>query len=110
MRWIVGCVLCLLAVGCAYANPRTELSAGPFGSYFSFHDSKDNEIVMEGLSYDPDTNFITVQKFEVRNNASDVRVANVEQMKAHTEQIKAFSAIVRDLASIVSAVTTRPVP
>lgn len=100
---VISLLLCL-PLGCAYANPRTELRAGPFGSLFQFHDSKDNDITIKGAEYNPDTQLFKIEELTIRNNASDVRTANVEQMKAHAEQIRAMSEIVSQLSNVVKAV------
>ena len=87
--------------GCAYANPETRLHGGPFG--WGFSDGKDNDITLDEASYDDQGRF-SLKGLVIRNNASDVRVANVEQMRAHADQIRAFSTVVTEFAKVVAAV------
>ena len=81
---------CLLATctGCGVFKPRTALSAGPFGSYFSFEDNKDNDILIEQLEVDPTTKMLKAGKLTIRNNGSDPMRANVEQLKEVNEQLR----------------------
>lgn len=92
--------------GCSLpANPHTSLQAGPFGGLFKFYDSKDNDLELEDANFDPQTKGFTVKKLTIRNNASDPRRANVEQIQAYTEQVKAttemFSTMTKAIASAV---------
>jgi len=85
---------CLLP-GCSMpANPHTRLRAGPLGGLFSFEDTKDNDIEIKGANYDPATGRFGLDSLVIRNNASDVRRANVEQMRAYTEQVQAVTNMV----------------
>lgn len=110
------CILAGVALaacgGCAAlggaANPRTEVSASPLGG-FRFHDSKDNDIEIENAEYDPSTKALKIGKLTIRNNATDVRIASVQQMDAfnrqlvtHGENITRFGQIVLGLAETIA--------
>jgi hypothetical protein len=82
------CWFLILCVGCGVFKPRTSLQAGPFGSYFSFEDNKDNDILVEKLEIDPTTKVLKADKITVRNNGSDPMRANVEQLKEVNEQLR----------------------
>ena len=79
-----GCVLS----GCAYNKPTTELSASAFGG-FKFYDSKDNDIIVKGAEFNPETKQFSVEELTVKNAASPVIDANVQQMLAFVEQQRA---------------------
>lgn len=87
MRWIA--CLMMLVPGCAIdgihtAKPETEMRYGASG--FSFSDTKDNDISAEEISVDGGKKSGTVKNLVIRNNASDVRRANVEQIDAMARQ------------------------
>ncbi len=108
MRLGIALFLCFvggcLNTGCSLpANPRTEFGIGPFSSVFKFHDSKDNDIEIVGAVFDPATNTFKVDKLTIRNNASDPRRANVEQIQAYTEQVKAMTAMVTQMTQAIAA-------
>ena len=90
MRYYFLLLLASLA-GCASANPRTKFSGNPWTGTFSFFDSKDNDVRIEGLNVDLSTKQAECELLTLTNNASEVRRANVEQMLAFVEQQKAFN-------------------
>lgn len=88
MLTIGACVCVVAGTGCASiqdmvrpAVPHTKASYGAF-SGFNLDDTKNNDIDAEG-EYNAKTGDYKV-KFKIRNNASDVMLANVEQMKVFT--------------------------
>lgn len=89
---IVLAILLLPLTGCGMLTPKTSLQAGPFGSFFSFSDTKDNDIQIRGAEYDPATKAFKVDEIVVRNNASDPITANVAQLQALNEQMKIHGA------------------
>jgi hypothetical protein len=101
MKRILMCVVCVVLVGgCSLpANPKTEFNYGPV----RFYDSKDNDVEINNLTINPETGMYSVEKLTIRNNASDVRRANVEQIQAYTEQVKAMAAMTQSLANTVGA-------
>lgn len=104
MRYLISLMLLLVLAGCenglfGSANPRTEFSYGASGA--KFYDSKNNDIDVAG-EYDPETGRVSVSKFVVRNNASDVRLANVEQMLGLAKQQEQFNQGIREVRGIVS--------
>lgn len=76
-----------LAGGCAAlpANPRTEIGTWSW----KFHNSKDVSIELDEASYNPQTKEGKLKGLQIIDNASDVREANVQQMVAMAEQIRA---------------------
>ncbi len=75
-----GCVL----TGCAFIKPTTQLKAGIFG--FEFYDTKDNDVVVKGAHFNPETKEFTVDELTVANKSSPVIEANIAQMMAFVEQ------------------------
>lgn len=103
-KYVVFMCMSCISTGCATIRaPRTELKAGPFGSFFSFFDSKDNDITIKNAKYDSKTNMFSVKELTVRNNASDVSRAYADQIKAQAEFTKAFAENLRAMAAIVTA-------
>ena len=94
-------VLALLVLtGCSLpANPQTRFEYGPA----KFFDSKDNDVQIKGLTIDPQTGTYHLDELTIRNNASDPRRANVEQIQAYTEQVKAMGAMVQSLGNMVGS-------
>lgn len=91
---ILASALCV--AGCSLpANPRTEISYGPFG--FHLHNSKDVGIKLKKASYDPATKRFDVEDLEFTDDASTVRRANVEQINAYTEQVRATTAMLTQM-------------
>jgi len=89
------------AMGCSYpANPHTRFRYGPA----EFFDSKDNDVEVVGLEVEPTNGTYRVERLTIRNNASDVRRANVEQIQAYTEQVKALTQMIGDLGQVVRAI------
>lgn len=72
--------------GCGVLTPKTSVSYGPFG--FSFADTKDNDVEIEGLEFNPETKTWKVDRFTLRNNASDPIKENVQQLVQVNEQMK----------------------
>jgi len=102
--------LALGAGGCFYANPRTTFGFNPWSGKWEFYDSKDNDIEVTDLHVDPESKMVSIGKLTVRNNASDVRLANVEQQKAQTEQIKALTEMVNLATRVWSQVVGNAIP
>lgn len=78
----------VLLTGCAYANPSLRVK-GPGG--WSADASTNAEVTVEGLdaSKTADGGTLKAEKILVKSDAAVVREANVKQMQAHVEQIKA---------------------
>jgi hypothetical protein len=102
--------LALGAGGCFYANPRTTFGFNPWSGKWEFYDSKDNDIEVTDLRVDPESKMVSIAKLTVRNNASDVRLANVEQQHAQTEQLKAVTALINLATEKWSAVAAAAIP
>jgi len=89
MKKILIFLTCCLVGGCAYANPGTTLKFDPLNYEVYFYDTKDNDVELAELSYNVDTGAFAMKDLKIRNNASDVREANVAQMMAFVEQQRA---------------------
>lgn len=93
--WLMGCSL--------PANPHTSIGFNPWSKTIEFYDSKDNEIEVTGLSYSKDAGDFKLDKLTIRNNASDPRRANVEQINAYTEQVKATTAMMASMTQSIAS-------
>lgn len=67
--------------GCA--NPQTKIWGGPFG--WGFSDSKDNNVELAEAGYNRESGEFSLKGLKIENNASEVRRANVEQIRAGYE-------------------------
>ncbi|TXH52501.1 MAG: hypothetical protein E6Q97_15820 [Desulfurellales bacterium] len=67
--------------GCA--NPQTRIWGGPFG--WGFSDSKDNDVELAKAGFNKETGEFSLEGLKIVNNASAVRRANVEQIRAGYE-------------------------
>lgn len=96
-------LLCLTP-GCSLpANPHTSVGFNPWSHTIEFYDSKDNEIEIAGLTYSRETGDFKLERMAIRNNASDVRRANVEQINAYTEQVKATTAMMTQMTASLAS-------
>lgn len=75
--------------GCGVANPKTQFSVNPITKTITFSDTKDNTLEIEDLEFvSANGSGASIKRLSLRNNASDVRIANVEQLKEVTMQLK----------------------
>jgi hypothetical protein len=88
---IVVAVLVLFGPGCAMIKPTTELT----GPGFAFRDTKDNDVTVKKVEYNPETKALTIKDLAVSNKASPVIRENVKQMLAFVEQQKAANEGIR---------------
>lgn len=89
-KWIIVVLLILggcILTGCAFIEPTTELSGGPFG--WRFYDSKDNDITLKNAEFNADSRAFSIDELTIVNRSSPVIEANVQQMLAFVEQQKA---------------------
>lgn len=74
---------CFPIEGFSSAKPETNFTVRtPAGKAVSFSDSKDNDVLVEGMLYNPQTGEFKIDKLSIRNNSSDVRDANARQTAA----------------------------
>lgn len=114
MRRIVIAACAALCGGCAFFEPSTEL----IGPGFRWTDSKDTDVEITDLEVDPATKHVRVAKIVIRNNASDVALANAQQMLAASEQIRVSweglahvtEQLARMVPGLLSAASGVPVP
>lgn len=105
----IGFVLALLFLtGCPYANPRTEVTYDWTG--FRFHNSKDVVVDIDDLEIDPNTKIVKLKRLHIADNASDVRIANVQQIKAQTEQVQAITAMIQQQTQILASMAESVIP
>jgi len=90
--------------GCAVAHPQTRFSINPFTRTFTFYDSKDNKAEIKGFEFDPTTNTVKLEYLGFDNNASDVRLANVQQMLAVVEQQRAANEGLAHVTRMLEAI------
>jgi len=117
MRILMAMSVLALVGGCAveglhWATPKTQFSYGVTGVKFT--DTKDNDISIKDAGIDPnDPSRFHLGELTIRNNASDVRRANVEQMEAVTAQTQlitsAMTQMTADIAKIVELLVAVPV-
>jgi hypothetical protein len=88
LPYLAGGCLTTQATGCAMIEPQTAFSVSPFGTV-RFFDSKDNDIIVKGLQFDPDSNGFSLAEMTVTNKSSPVIDANVQQMMAFVAQQQA---------------------
>lgn len=98
----------VLVTGCPYANPRTEVGYSWAG--FKFHNSKDVKVQIRNAKYDPASQRFEVEELIIEDNASDVRRANVEQIKAQTEQVQAITAMITQQTQILASMAQSIMP
>lgn len=107
-------IMCLLLTplmfGCenglfGKSNPVTRFTYGPAGATFS--DNKDNDIEVEGLTAEKsETGFKGgVAKVTIKNNASAVRKADVEQINALVNQQLAFNEGINAVGNLIAKLT-----
>lgn len=86
-KLVVGSLLAITQLGCAGGwgvKPSTEFS---FGNAH-FYDSKDNNVELEGLEVDIPNKKGKIDKLTISNKASDVMLANVQQMAMYNAQME----------------------
>lgn len=94
----------LLVCGCSLpANPHTSVGVNPWSGTVEFYNSKDMAIHVEGVEYDNSTKAFKLAKLDIVDNASDVRRANVEQIAAYTEQVKATTAMMTQMTQSIAS-------
>ena len=95
--------LILAGMGCNMPqSPETTLSFDPWTHSMRFHDTKDNDILIEGAEYDGTTKAFKLQKLTIRNNASDVMVQQIEEMKVWNEQMRTAN---QGITNVMSGLT-----
>jgi len=94
----------ILVGGCGVANPSTAVSVCPATGTVKFEDTKDNNVLVEDLEVDLPNKVARVKKLELTNNASDVRIANVQQMDAIARQWEAYGVAMQRQITAISGV------
>ena len=104
-------VLMLALTGCSLpANPGTTVEVDPVARRVYVYDTKDNDITIEGLDANFEAKSIKVERFSIVNNASRVREANVQQITAYTEQVRAVTSMVTSLGEMVRTLIPYALP
>jgi len=104
MTTVLTSLLLMTGPGClAMHKPATQMSYGPFG--FSYKDTKDNNVTIEGLEVDPENKIVKLGKFEYVNDASTPMQAWVGQMEAQADlnrvTIEAMGGVIDRLAALI---------
>ena len=109
IKWWIIFVFPLLAwllaatTGCNMPQtPETRLTFDPWTHSMTFHDTKDNDVLIEGAEYDGVTRTFKLQKLTLRNNASDVVVQHIEEMKIWNEQMRTAN---QGITNVMSGLT-----
>ncbi len=95
-----------LNLGCSVpANPVTKFGFDPWTKDFYVLDTKDNDLTVKNflLEKGPDTAKVTFDEAAFVNNASRVREANVQQIAAYTDQVKAVTGMFEVMTQAISA-------
>jgi hypothetical protein len=104
LRLFFLCALSATLASCSLpANPVTKFGFDPWSRTWQFHDSKDNDVEVKGLTVDPKTYAVTLESLTIRNNASEVRRANVEQIQAYTEQVRAVTGMFEQMTATLAS-------
>jgi len=102
-------LLCLgLLCGCGAVEPRTAFSYGALG--FSFSDTKNNDVQIKKFNRDPVSGAVSFDELTVRNNASDVMTANVQQMVALNEQFRIHGENLNRMLGQITAILPSVLP
>lgn len=105
---LVTVVLVATLAGCGAVEPKTAFSYGAFG--FSFSDTKNNDVQIKDFNRDPATGAVSFKELTVRNNASDVMTANVQQMIALNEQFKIHGENLNRMLGQITAILPSILP
>jgi hypothetical protein len=104
LRLFFFCGICAAMLGCSLpTNPVTKFGFDPWSRTWQFCDSKDNDVEVKDLTVDPNTYAVTLGSLTIRNNASDVRRANVEQIQAYTEQVRAVTGMFQQITATLAS-------
>lgn len=80
--------------GCAWfdpAAPHTRITIHPWTGKLEYSDTKDNDVVIKGLRYDPESREFTLEEFSYENKASSVMAMQIEMMRVNVAQMEAFA-------------------
>lgn len=104
------CSLLAMITGCGWFTPTTKLQAGPWGSYFSFEDSKDNNITIEDSHYDPATKGFRIGRLVIVNASSSVLQAQTERLIQINEQMRIHGENISSALNVLSGMLSTSVP
>lgn len=108
--FVILCVLLTMITGCGWFTPTTKLQAGPWGSYFSFEDSKDNNITIEDSHYDPTTKGFRIGRLVIVNASSSVLQAQTERLIQINEQMRIHGENISSALNVLSGMLGTTVP
>jgi len=95
--------------GCGLpANPKTRIGVGPFGGW-SFENSKDVAILLKNAHANVKDGSLDIEELQIEDNASAVRKANVEQLQAYTEQVRAVTLMFQQMTDAIAAIIPQSV-
>lgn len=91
------------------ANPGTTVRVDPVSRTIYLYDTKDNGVELRGLVFkNSDGTEFRIDSFTLSNNASDVRRANAEQVRAVNEGWYAFAALAQQVMPYLPGLMARP--
>ena len=96
-------------VGCGVAEPTTEIKYSPVWG-FSLTNSKDVVAGVKKATFNAETKEFTVEDLHVSDNASSVRLANVEQLKLVNEQIRIHGENIAQSLGLITAMAEKVIP
>lgn len=95
--------------GCtAFSSPETRIRYDSWG--FELTNSKDVSVKVQGAKYDPTTHAFSVDSLEFADTASEVRLANVQQMMAYNEQLRTHGENIAKIANAVNQLAATVMP
>jgi len=125
MRAYLLMVVLAMSGGCGVeglhsANPKTTFRFNPWSRSIEFTDNKDNDVEIEELSFDIVTKTMTLKGLKITNNASNVRIANRQQLEglaietkaigdAWAQGIKAGAEMVASLVPMLGGIQANPI-
>lgn len=95
---------CVSGTGCWAPNtPATEFSVNPVWRTFSFSNTKDVHVLVEGLEFDASAKAGKLAKLEVTDNASSVIERQIVQMERWNDQLKTNGDNLERLVNAIAA-------
>lgn len=114
-RSVLGFLL-LAGTGCGLeglhnANPATRVTVDPWNHRIEYRDNKDNDLNVKGFKVQTAGGAVAeIDELTLRNNASDVRVANYQQMLGMAQQAAVNWAGAADFTNAVFEGVARIIP
>jgi hypothetical protein len=114
-RCLIGFLL-IAGTGCGIeglhnANPTTRVTVDPASHRIEYRDNKDNDLQVKGFKVEtPGGTTAQIDELTLRNNASEVRTANYQQMLGMAQQAAVNWAGATDFTNAVFEGVSRIIP